>query len=109
MKNRQLTKSPIHQLDRGFTLIELLVVMSIMMILASTALAQYKNAIIRTKEAVLAEDLFRMRDAIDQYNADKGQYPDSLDALVSAGYLRRLPEDPFTKSAARASSSECFV
>jgi len=95
--NHQVTNSRSHRL-RGFTLIELLVVMSIMMILASTALAQYRNSIVRAKEAVLAEDLFRMRDAIDQYNADKGKYPDSLDALVSAGYLRRLPEDPFTKS-----------
>ena len=84
--------------SRGFTLVELLVVLSIMVILASIGLAQYRNSIIRANEAVLKEDLFRMRDAIDQYYADKGQYPSTIDALVSDGYLRRLPEDPFTKS-----------
>lgn len=50
-------------------------------------------------EAVLREDLFRMRDAIDQYYADKNKYPSTLEALVSDGYLRALPEDPFTRSA----------
>ena len=53
---------------------------------------------IHAREAVLKEDLFRMRDAIDQYYADKGQYPSTLDALVSDGYMRKVPEDPFTKS-----------
>ncbi len=83
----------------GFTLIELLVVLSIIVILASMGLAQYRNSVVRANEAVLKEDLFRMRDAIDQYYADKGQYPATLDALASEGYLRRIPEDPFTKSA----------
>ena len=95
--NHQLTKSPTHQV-RGFTLIELLVVLSIIIILASMGLTQYRNSIVRANEAVLKEDLFRMRDAIDQYYADKGKYPSSLDELVSSGYLRRMPEDPFTKS-----------
>src|SRR3954451_7498703 len=84
---------------RGFTLIELMVVLSIIVILASMGLAQYRNSIVRANEAVLKEDLFRMRDAIDQYYADKGQYPSSLDALASDGYLRKMPDDPFTKSA----------
>ena len=84
---------------RGFTLIELLVVLSIMVILASIGLAQYRNSVVRANEAVLKEDLFRMRDAIDQYYADKGQYPSNIDALASDGYLRKIPEDPFTKSA----------
>jgi|SRR5581483_3041375 len=83
----------------GFTLIELLVVLSIIVILASMGLAQYRTSVVRANEAVLKEDLFRMRDAIDQYYADKGQYPATLDALASEGYLRRIPEDPFTKSA----------
>jgi general secretion pathway protein G len=83
---------------RGFTLIELMVVISIMVILASMGLAQYRNSIVRANEAVLKEDLFRMRDAIDQYYADKGQYPSSLDSLASEGYLRKMPDDPFTKS-----------
>ena len=84
--------------SRGFTLIELTVVLSIMVILAAVALSQYKNSVTFSKEAVLHQDLFRMRDAIDQYYADKGQYPSTLEALVSDGYLRKLPEDPFTKS-----------
>jgi general secretion pathway protein G len=96
------SKYPITRLSnypiRGFTLIELLVVLSIMVILASIGLAQYRNSIVRANEAVLKEDLFRMRDAIDQYYADKGQYPGSIDALASDGYLRKVPEDPFTKS-----------
>jgi|SRR5579862_1735484 len=82
----------------GFTLIELLVVLSIIVVLASMGLAQYKNSIVRAGEAVLKQDLFLMRDAIDQYYADKGQYPTSLDALASDGYLRKMPDDPFTKS-----------
>ena len=95
--NHQFTNSPSRQF-RGFTLIELLVVLSIIIILASMGLTQYRNSIVRANEAVLKEDLFRMRDAIDQYYADKGKYPSSLDELVSSGYLRRMPEDPFTKS-----------
>jgi general secretion pathway protein G len=83
----------------GFTLIELLVVISLISILAAMAVVQYRNSITRTQEAILKTNLFRMRDAIDQYYADKGRYPASLDALVSDQYMRRVPEDPFTKSA----------
>jgi general secretion pathway protein G len=82
----------------GFTMIELLVVVSLIIILATMGMTQYRNSVIHAKEATLHEDLFRMRDAIDQYYADKGQYPSTLDALVSDGYVRKLPEDPFTKS-----------
>ena len=84
--------------ERGFTLIELLVVAAILIVLAGIGLVQYRNSVIRAREAVLKEDLFRMRDAIDQYYADKMQYPGSLDALVSDGYMRKLPDDPFTMS-----------
>ena len=84
--------------EAGFTLIELLVVISLITILATMGLVQYKNSIVRTQEAVLKTDLFRMRDAIDQYYADKGKYPSGLDTLVSDGYLRKVPEDPITKS-----------
>jgi len=84
--------------ERGFTLIELLVVASILVVLAGLGLVQYKNGVVRSREAVLKTDLFRMKDAIDQYYADKGQYPGTLDELVSAGYLRRIPDDPFTMS-----------
>jgi general secretion pathway protein G len=83
---------------RGFTLIELMVVMSLIAILATMGLAQYRNSVVRARETVLKEDLFRMRDAIDQFYADKGQYPGSLEALVSDGYLRKMPRDPFTDS-----------
>ena len=75
-----------------------MVVASILIVLAGLGLAQYRNSVTRAREAVLKEDLFRMRDAIDQYYADKMQWPASLDALVSDGYMRKLPDDPFTMS-----------
>jgi general secretion pathway protein G len=83
----------------GFTLVELLVVMSLIMILGTLALPQYKHSVLYTREAVLRKDLFRMRDAIEQFYADKGHYPDSLDALVTEGYVRKIPIDPMTGSA----------
>ena len=84
--------------DRGFTMIEILIVMSIIVILTTFGLTQYRHSVIYAREAVLKQDLFQLRDAIDQYYADKSQYPSTLDALVSEGYVRKLPEDPFTKS-----------
>jgi len=83
----------------GFTLIELLVVMSLIVILAGIGVTLYANSVTRAKEAVLKEDLYRMRDAIDQYYADKNKYPSSIEALVSEKYLRAIPVDPFTNSA----------
>ena len=79
-------------------MIELLVVISLIVILATMGMGMYKSSVIHAREAVLHEDLFRMRDAIDQYYADKGQYPSTLDALVSDGYVRKIPDDPFTRS-----------
>ena len=98
--NHPIIRLPDYPIQResGFTLIELLVVLSIIMILASMGLVQYRNSIAHAKEAVLKEDLFLIRDAIDQYYADKGQYPGSLDALASDGYLRSIPKDPITNS-----------
>jgi len=84
--------------NRGFTLVELLIVISLISILAAMGIVQYKNSVISAKESVLHTDLFRMRDAIDQYYADKQKYPSTLDALVSEGYMRTLPKDPFTNS-----------
>ncbi|AMY10247.1 Pullulanase secretion protein PulG [Luteitalea pratensis] len=84
---------------RGFTLLELMVVMALIVVLAGMAMASYRNSVTLAQEAVLREDLFRMRDAIDQYYADKNKYPSTLESLVSDGYLRTLPQDPFTKSA----------
>ena len=82
----------------GFTLLELITVVAIIGILVGIALPNYKTAIMQSREAVLKEDLFRFRDVIDQYYADKGKYPASLDALVDEGYLRKIPADPITGS-----------
>ena len=84
--------------DSGFTLIELMVVVALISVLAGMGVVQYRNQVVRTKEAVLMEDLFRMKDAIDQYYADKAKYPANLDALVSEGYLRQVPKDPMTNA-----------
>jgi general secretion pathway protein G len=83
----------------GFTLIELLIVLALISILAAMAMVNHRNGVRHTQESVLRTDLFRMRDAIDQYYADKNKYPSSLDSLVSDGYLRKVPEDPITRSA----------
>ena len=85
--------------EGGFTLMELMIVMALIVILAGIGLATYTNSVTRAKEAVLKEDLFRMRDAIDQYYADKNRYPPSLDSLVTDKYLRAIPVDPITNSA----------
>jgi general secretion pathway protein G len=86
------------RLRAGFTLMELMVVIALISVLAGMGVVQYRNAVVRAKEAVLQEDLFRMRDAIDQYYADKGKYPASLEALVAEEYLRSIPKDPFTET-----------
>lgn len=84
--------------DHGWTLIELIVVIALIMILASMAMSQYRTSVRAAEEAALKSNLFRMRDAIDQYYADKGEYPQSLQTLASEGYLRAIPTDPITKS-----------
>ena len=82
----------------GFTLIEVLVVMTIIVVLASISLALYTNSVTRANESVLKVDLFQMREALDQYYADKNKYPSSLEVLVEEKYVRAIPQDPFTKS-----------
>ena len=80
----------------GFTLLELMIVISVIIILAAITLPQYQKTIMHTREAVLRDDLFKMRSLLDQFAADKGRLPQSLDELVTEGYMRELPVDPFT-------------
>lgn len=89
--------------DAGFTLIELMIVMAIMGVLITIAQPSLKQSIVKAREAVLKEDLFQMRDAIDQYYADNAKYPDQLTDLISTedlskSYLRGIPKDPFTNA-----------
>jgi general secretion pathway protein G len=90
----QLRRDP----SKGFTLIELLVVVAIIGIMAGVVVGQYRRSIIKAKEAVLRENLFRTRNSINQYFADKGKYPFDLEALVENRYLRAVPRDPITES-----------
>ena len=92
------TAGPVPRSEFGFTLAEMLIVIFLVVIMAGIATIGYGTAITRSREAVLKEDLFRMRDAIDQYFADRTEYPASLEALVSERYLRTIPDDPFTES-----------
>jgi general secretion pathway protein G len=80
----------------GFTLLELVVVITIMGILVSIALPNYRSSVLQAREAVLRENLYRLRDLIDQYQSDKGKYPETLEALVTDGYLRKIPQDPIS-------------
>ena len=95
----RLPDYPIARGQSGFTLVELLVVLALISILATMGMAQYRNGVAHAREAVLKTDLFDLRDGIDQYYADKGQYPGTLDSLVTDGYIRKIPVDPFTNAA----------
>ena len=82
----------------GFTLIELMIVISIILILIGISVPMYEQSVVRAKEAVLRQDLKTMRDQIDNYTMDKEKAPQSLQDLVDAGYMRKIPKDPFTGS-----------
>jgi general secretion pathway protein G len=83
--------------ERGFTMIEMIVVIAIILVLIGMAAGRYEKSVVRAREAALKQDLATMRNAIQQYTLDKEQGPQSLDDLVSAGYLREVPVDPITR------------
>ncbi len=85
--------------DRGFTLIELMIVISIMLILIAIAVPAYQQSVVRSREAVLRQNLFTLRSLIQQYTLDKQKAPQSLEDLISAGYLKQIPKDPTTGAA----------
>ncbi len=83
---------------RGFTLLELITAMTILALLTSVGIVGYRHQIRGAKEAVLKEDLFQLNHGLEQYRADRGKYPASIDRLRELGYLRGIPVDPMTGS-----------
>jgi general secretion pathway protein G len=90
--------SAIRHPGNGFTLVELMVVLAIIALLVSIVAPRYIGRVAKAEEAVLKQDLVLMRDALDKHYADAGRYPDALDELVKKRYLRRIPDDPITRS-----------
>lgn len=84
--------------NKGFTIIEMLTVIAIISILATIAAPSFQKSVIRAKEASLRNSLFVLRDVLDQYYADHGDYPDTLEVLTQKNYIRAVPKDPFTRS-----------
>ncbi|MEJ2231678.1 MAG: prepilin-type N-terminal cleavage/methylation domain-containing protein [Nitrospirales bacterium] len=84
---------------KGYTLLELMIVVAIVGILVTLAIPMFQQSAMKAKEAALKQNLFTMRAVIDQFYADRGDYPESLESLVEEKYLRAIPVDPFTKSA----------
>jgi len=92
-------QNPKSKFERGFSLMELMIVMFIIIILLSVALPTYQRSVQHARETVLKENLFQIRRAIDQYSADKGKLPQSLDDLITEQYLREKPIDPISEKA----------
>jgi len=91
-----MARPPRSKHSRGFTLIELMIVISMILILIAIAIPSYNQSIIRSREAVLRQNLFTLRSLISQYTLDKQKAPQSLDDLVTAGYIKQIPNDPMT-------------
>ena len=85
--------------EGGYTLLELMIVVTIVAILATLAQPVWQESVTKAREASLKQTLFTVRDVLDQYRADHGKYPQAMAEVVSAGYLRQIPSDPFTRSA----------
>jgi general secretion pathway protein G len=83
---------------RGYTLLELMIVVSILGVLVTLAEPMWEQSVLKAREAALKQSLFSMRDVLDQYRADRGKFPVTLDDVVTTGYLRQIPVDPFTRS-----------
>jgi general secretion pathway protein G len=84
--------------EQGFTLVELMIALSIAAILVTLAQPSFQHSIRKAREAVLKQNLSTLREVIDQYRADRGEYPASLEQITTAGYVKQIPTDPFTKS-----------
>jgi general secretion pathway protein G len=97
--NQSKILNPKSKIESGFSLMELMIVMFIIIILLSVALPTYQRSVQHARETVLKENLFQIRRAIDQYSADKGKLPQSLDDLITGEYLREKPIDPISEKA----------
>ncbi len=98
MRRHEIRKGGTGNGDAGFTLIELIIVVTLVGILVAIAMPNLLDQPRRAKEAVLKTNLTAIRDTLDQYHADKGHYPTSLETLVEENYLRRIPTDPIAET-----------